>query len=93
MRELPEVEDSKTFLLKQYSSWLLKPDELFSLIQKNKEQHERTLADYKKRISSFEEQNPGVNHPLFSTISVIKMGINLEEASILWCDRMLQLLR
>lgn len=90
--ELPEAEDSKTFLLKQYSSWLLKPNELFSLIKKKKEQHERTLEDYKKRISSFEEQNSNVNHPLFSTISVINMGINFEEASILWCDRMLQLL-
>ncbi|MGZ7444826.1 hypothetical protein [Paenibacillus sp. TH7-28] len=52
-----------------------------------------TLEDYRERISSFQEQSPDVNHPLFSTISVIEMGINFEEASILWCNRMLEVLK
>ncbi|MDR9857458.1 PadR family transcriptional regulator [Paenibacillus sp. VCA1] len=91
--ELPEVGDHDTFLLKQYSGWLVSPDALIGLIEKNKEQHERTLEDYKERISSFQEQDPGVHDPLFSTISVIEMGIVIEEASIVWCNRMLDVLR
>ncbi|MCM3039611.1 PadR family transcriptional regulator [Paenibacillus motobuensis] len=91
--ELPEVGDTDTFLLKQYSSWLVSPDALIELIRKKKEQHENMLKDYKERISSFQEQNPDVNHPLFSTISVIEMGINFEEAGILWCSRMHEVLK
>lgn len=91
--ELPEVGDTDTFLLKQYSSWLVSPDALMELIRKKKEQHEHMLKDYKERISSFKEQNPDVNHPLFSTISVIEMGINFEEAGILWCNSMHEVLK
>ncbi|RRJ62831.1 PadR family transcriptional regulator [Paenibacillus oralis] len=91
--ELPEAGDTDTFLLKQYSAWLVRPEDLINLIEKNKEQHERTLEDYRERISSFQEQSPDVNNPLFSTISVIEMGINFEEASILWCNRMLEVLK
>lgn len=91
--ELPEVGDRDTFLLKQYSAWLVSPDALIGLIEKNKEQDERTLEDYKERISSFQKQDPDVQDPLFSTISVLEMGIAIEEASIGWCNRMLEVLR
>ncbi|KOY14122.1 PadR family transcriptional regulator [Paenibacillus xylanivorans] len=91
--ELPEVGDTDSFLLKQYSSWLVSPDALIELILKKKEQHERMLKDYKERISSFQEQNPDVNHPIFSTISVIEMGINFEKAGILWCNRIYEVLK
>ncbi|GIO45681.1 PadR family transcriptional regulator [Paenibacillus azoreducens] len=91
--ELPEIGDHDTFLLKQYSAWLVRPDALIGLLEKNKEQHERTLEDYKEKISSFQEKDPDVSDPLFSTISVIEMGIAIEEASIIWCNRMLDVLR
>lgn len=91
--ELPEIGDHDTFLLKQYSAWLVRPDALIGLLEKNKEQHERTLEDYKEKISSFQEKDPDISDPLFSTISVIEMGIAIEEASINWCNRMLDVLR
>lgn len=91
--ELPEVGDTDTFLLKQYSAWLVRPEDLMNLLEQSKEQHESTLENYRERIFSFQEQSPDINHPLFSTISVIEMGINSEEASILWCNRMLEVLK
>ncbi|TBL79583.1 PadR family transcriptional regulator [Paenibacillus thalictri] len=85
----PEAWDE--FLLKQYSSWLVEPDVLISILETRRREHEERLNGYKEKVAAFREQYEPLSsdHPFFSTVAVIEMGIGFERSYIEWCSNMI----
>jgi PadR family transcriptional regulator AphA len=91
--ELASVKDE--FMLKVYSSWLVDPTEMGALLTDQKRRHAERLAAYTAKVADFRAQFPALpsDHPLFSTLAVIEMGIAYEQSYIAWCDRMIEWLK
>lgn len=83
------------FLLKVYSSWLVKPDEMIKQIEEVKKQHEEKLAHYLKKVAEFTQLigTASRENPLVSTLSVIDFGIRYERQYIEWCDQLINNLK
>ncbi|GJM72652.1 hypothetical protein HMSSN036_48680 [Paenibacillus macerans] len=79
------------FLLKQYNSWLIAPEVLIPHLKKKKAEHEQRVELYTGKIASIREQNQELtsDHPLFSSIAIIEMGISFEKSCSEWCDKMI----
>ncbi|MFD0681675.1 MULTISPECIES: hypothetical protein [unclassified Paenibacillus] len=83
--------DWEEFLLKQYSSWLVEPGILIPILEEKKRKHEQRMEQYKGKFASIRKENERLtgDHPLFSSVAVIEMGIRFESCSIEWCDSMI----
>jgi DNA-binding PadR family transcriptional regulator len=79
------------FLLKQYSSWLVEAEVMIKLLKEKRIEHAARLEDYKEKVAGFREQHGRIasNHPLFSTIAVVEMGIGFERGYVEWIDKMI----
>ncbi|SFL16582.1 DNA-binding transcriptional regulator, PadR family [Paenibacillus sp. 1_12] len=79
------------FLLKQYSAWLVDPDTMIKLLKEKKLEHQNRLQDYIQKVDGFREQYGRLTseHPIFSTIAVVEMGIGFERSYMEWCDKMI----
>ncbi|PQP86299.1 PadR family transcriptional regulator [Paenibacillus sp. AR247] len=86
-----EPGDWNEFLLKQYSSWLVKPEELIPVLTLKKREHEEQLDMYRNKVESLREQSGLLtsDHPIFSSVAVIEMGMAFEQANIEWCGKMI----
>jgi PadR family transcriptional regulator AphA len=91
--ELTVVRDE--FLLKFYNSWFVDPDRMMTLVEEQKRQHEKRLAEYLEKVAELRERYPVVtsDHPIFSTLAVIEMGIAFERSYMAWCDQMIAWLK
>lgn len=80
------------FMLKQYNSWLMEPETMIALLENKKQEHEAQLEEYRSKIAGFREQQEWYSsaHPLFSSIAVIEMGINVEQGYVQWCSQMIE---
>lgn len=80
------------FMLKQYNSWLLAPETMIQLLENRQRMHEARLEGYISKIAGFrtEQEHFSSSHPLFSSIAVLEMGIQLERGYAEWCSRMLE---
>jgi PadR family transcriptional regulator AphA len=89
--EPSEPGDWDEFVLKQYSSWLVEPDIMITLLDEKRREHETRLKEYMDKVAVFREQQGRLtsDHPLFSTVAVIEMGIGFERSYTEWCDKMI----
>ncbi|CAG7653911.1 PadR family transcriptional regulator [Paenibacillus allorhizosphaerae] len=83
------------FLLKQYSSWLVEPEVMLAQLAERRKEHEARLGQYTAKVALLrgQEERITADHPLFSSIAVIEMGILFERGYIEWCDKMIGWLR
>jgi PadR family transcriptional regulator AphA len=79
------------FLLKQYSSWLVEPAVMISLLEAKEQEHRKRLEEYESKVALFREthRNLSSDNPLFSTIAVIEMGVGFERSYMEWCEKMI----
>lgn len=86
-----EPGDWNEFVLKQYNSWLVPREELILVLEGKKREHEQILKTYLDKAEAFRKEfgSSASDHPMFSTIVVIEMGIGFERGYIEWCDKMI----
>ncbi|MEK3724912.1 PadR family transcriptional regulator [Paenibacillus sp. FSL H8-0034] len=79
------------FILKQYSSWLVEPDKMIALLEDKKLEHQSRLHDYIEKVAALRAQHERLtsDHPLFSSIAVVEMGIGFERSYTEWCEAMI----
>ncbi|KAI7262636.1 hypothetical protein KC345_g9359 [Hortaea werneckii] len=83
------------FMLKQYNSWLMEPEVMCTLLENKQREHEARLEEYYAKIAGFREEHQSIrsDHPLFSSIAVLEMGIRLEQGYAQWCAHMMECYR
>lgn len=93
--EPSEPGDWDEFLLKQYSAWLIKPETMMPLIEGIKKEHEEHLEGYTAKVAELREQYSPLtsDHPIFSSIAVVELGIRFERSFIEWCDHIIACLK